>query len=137
VNGAVWMSSTRWPLKDKLGRSDFLTVRVDRLQRLPDTDIAWANPAKRPAQAAILGGNSTINGAMTGATAGGNAAGEALASTGRSTDSALTVTANKTSGALGTATRNTGHALRTSWRAVRNAVGGGDTPPTPETEKPK
>jgi hypothetical protein len=137
VNGAVWMSSTRWPLKDKLGRSDFLTVRVDRLQRLPDTDIAWANPAKRPAQAAILGGNSTINGAVTGTTAGGSAAAEALTTTGRSTDTALTVAADKTSSALGTATRNTGHALGASWHAVRKALGGGDAPPAPKTEKPQ
>jgi hypothetical protein len=71
MGGAVWAGSARWPLADKLGRSDFAAVRTERLERLPATDIAWTNPAKRPAQAAILGGNSTVDGAITGVTAGG------------------------------------------------------------------
>jgi hypothetical protein len=129
MNGAVWINSSRWPLTDKLGRSDFLAARTDRLQRLPETDIAWANPAKRPAQAAILGGNSAVDGAI----AGGGAAGSALAVSSRSTDSALTVTADKTGTALGTATRKTGHALSTSVHAVKKALGGS----TKSQEQPK
>jgi hypothetical protein len=120
MNGAVWMSSPRWPLTDKLGRSDFIAARVERLERLPATDIAWANPAKRPEQAVILGGNSAI----TGAAVSGSAAGSALVVSGRSTDSALTVTADKTGSALGTATRQTGHALNTSFHAVKKALSG-------------
>ena len=127
MNGAVWMSSSRWPLKDKLGRTDFLTARVDRLQRLPETDIAWANPAKRPAQVAILGGNS----AVTGASVGGDATGSALATSGRSTDSALTVAGDKTGTALEKATHNTGHALGAGVRAVKKALGGDKQPAEP------
>jgi hypothetical protein len=124
VNGAVWMNSSRWPLKDKLGRSDFLTARVDRLERLPETDIAWANPAKRPEQAAILGGNNAIDGAIVGA----DSTARALATTNRSTDSALTVAGSKTGSALGSATRNTGHALGTTFHAVKKALGGSKKP---------
>jgi hypothetical protein len=122
MGGAAWASSARWPLVDKLGRSDFVAVRTERLERLPATDIAWANPAKRPAQAAILGGNSTVDGAITGVTAGGGA----VAVGGRSTDSALTVAGDKTGTALGTAARGTGHALGKSLRAVKKALGGKD-----------
>lgn len=112
MNGAVWSSSPRWPgpLSGKLDRSDFLTERVARLERLPDTDVAWANPAKRPAQGAILGGNAAIDGALTG---------------GRSTDTALSIASDKSGNAIGTAARSTGHALSKSWRNVRKALGAG------------
>jgi hypothetical protein len=115
--GAVWMSSPQWPLKDKLGRSDFLTARVDRLQRLPDTDIAWANPAKRPEQAVIHSGSATGDALEK--------SGGALATSGRNTNSAMTLTADKTGNALGKATRGTGRALGSSVHAVRKALGMG------------
>ncbi len=120
MNGAAWTSSTHWPLRDKLLRSDFTPERLARLQRLPTTDIAWANPAKRPAQAAILGGNTAMDGTLKG----GGATATALAVGGRSTDSALTVASDKTSGALGKATRSTGHALSKTLHSVRHAVDG-------------
>jgi hypothetical protein len=120
MNGAVWMASTRWPLKDKITRSDFPATRIAMLSKLSDADIAWANPAKRPAQAAILGANSGIDGALTGASAAGNA----LANSGQSTDVALSLATDKTGNALGTATRSTGHAISKSLRAVRKALGG-------------
>ena len=129
MNGAIWMASTRWPLKDKITRSDFPPVRIAMLDKLNNTDIAWANPAKRPAQAAILGANSGISGAATGASATGNA----LATSGQSTDVALSLATNKTGNALGTATRSTGHAIGKSLHAVRKALGGEKhTQPEPE-----
>ncbi len=115
MTGAVWMSSTQWPLKDKLGRSNFLTARVNRLQRLPDTDIAWANPAKRPEQELIHSGSATGDALAT--------SGSALATSGHNTDSALTLTADKTGNALDKAARSTGHALGSSVHAVRKALG--------------
>jgi hypothetical protein len=112
VDGAVWVSSPQWPLADKMRRSDFTEARVERLERLPDTDVAWANPAKRPAQAAIYGGNSTING---------------LAVSGRNTDTALVLANDNTGKALDTAGRNTGNALTKSYRNVVKALGGAAT----------
>jgi hypothetical protein len=82
---------------------------VRRIKRLPDTDIAWANPAKRPAQAAIYGGNSALGGIATG---------------GRSTDTALVLANDSTGRALGKAQDRTGDALKKSWHSVIKAVGG-------------
>ncbi|WP_263419695.1 hypothetical protein [Terriglobus albidus] len=111
MNGAVWLSSIEWPLSAKLSRSDFLEKRVARIERLPDTDIIWANPAKRPAQATILGANAGIGGAATGA---------------RATDTALSIADSSTSSALDTTVDKTGKALKNSsrnvWKAVKKSV---------------
>jgi hypothetical protein len=64
MNGAVWSHSAVWPLAAKMRRSDFPAERTSLLEREPETNIVWANPEKRPAQAAILGGNATIDGTM-------------------------------------------------------------------------
>jgi hypothetical protein len=109
MDGAVWVSFAGWPLKDKMRRSDFSAARVERLERLPETDVAWANPAKRPAQAAIYGGNSALNGVAVG---------------GHNTDTALVLANERTSGALDTAQKNTGNALTKSYRNVVKALGG-------------
>jgi hypothetical protein len=109
ADGAIWIASTRWPLTDKMRRTDFTETRLRRLERLPDTDVAWANPAKRPAQAAIYGGNSALNGVATG---------------GRSTDTALVLANESTGEALGKAQHNTGDALKKSYRNVIKALGG-------------
>ncbi|SDF70736.1 hypothetical protein [Terriglobus roseus] len=124
MNGAVWMTSTQWPLMDKVSRSDFTDARLERLLRLPTTDVAWATPEKRPAQGAILGGNAAIDGALTGA---------------RSTDTAIAIAGSHTGSALGTATHATGHALSRSLHAVGKALGASTTSPTTEsaTDDPK
>jgi hypothetical protein len=109
MNGAVWVSSPMWPLMEKMRRSDFGETRIERLERLPDTDVAWANPQKRPAQAAIYGGNSALNGVAVG---------------GHNTDTALVLANDKTSGALDKAQKNTGNALTKSYRNVVKALGG-------------
>jgi hypothetical protein len=114
MNGSVWIASTQWPLMDKVSRSDFTDARLQRLLRLPVTDVAWANPEKRPAQGAILGGNAAIDGALTGV---------------RSTDTAITIAGSHTGGALGTATQATGHALSRSLHAVGKALGASTTAP--------
>ena len=112
VDGAVWVASSQWPLADKMRRSDFPEARLTRLERLPESDVAWANPAKRPAQAAIYGGNSAVNG---------------IAAGGRSTDTALVLANGNTGRALGKAQRNTGNALSRSYKNVVKAVGGAAT----------
>ncbi|HEX2917310.1 MAG TPA: hypothetical protein VHN81_02260 [Edaphobacter sp.] len=109
ADGAIWAASPRWPLGEKMRRTDFTGPRVHRLERLPETDIAWANPGKRPAQAAIYGGNSALNGIATG---------------GRSTDTALVLANDSTGRALGKAQGRTGYALKKSWHSVIRAVGG-------------
>lgn len=110
MNGANWVKSPAWPLAEKMRRSDFIDARVNRLLQLPQTDVAWANPEKRPAQAAILGGNATIDGTLVGL---------------RSTDTAMSLASDKTGGALGTAKRATGHALGKSFHAIGKALDAG------------
>ncbi|MGO4516434.1 hypothetical protein AB4Y89_11615 [Terriglobus sp. 2YAB30_2] len=111
MNGMVWLNSIEWSLSSKLSRSDFPEMRVARVERLPETDIVWANPAKRPAQATILGANAGIGGAATGI---------------RATDTALDVANSSTSSALDTTAGKTGKALKTSsrnvWKAVKKSV---------------
>jgi hypothetical protein len=111
MNGSVWSASAIWPgpLSNKMVRSDFPSERTSRLDRLPKMDVAWANPAKRPAQAAILGGGSAIDGAVVG---------------GESTGMAIAVAGQQSGSALDTAAHSTGHALGKSWHAVRKALGG-------------
>jgi hypothetical protein len=111
MNGIVWLASPEWPLSDKLQRTDFTDTRVSRVQSLPGTDVVWANPSKRPAQAAILGANTGIAGATLGA---------------RSTDTALVTADANTASALGQSASSTGHALKSSsrnvWKALKNSV---------------
>lgn len=112
VDGAAWVVSRQWPLADKMRRSDFPEARLTRLERLSESDVAWANPAKRPAQAVIYGGNSTVNGIAVG---------------GRNTDTALVLANDNTDKALGKAGKNTGNALTKSYKNVRKALGDATT----------
>jgi hypothetical protein len=107
MNGASWALSPEWPLAAKLRRSDFSEVRTQRLDRVSQTDIAWVNPGKRPAQAAILQGNNTVAGVGTGLQA---------------TDTALTVANSDTGEALHSASGNTGNALARAYRNVKKAL---------------
>jgi hypothetical protein len=123
MNGALWANSPRWPLAEKMGRTDFTPTRTARLDALPRTDIAWANPALRPQEAAIAGGNAAIDGSILG----GSSTSNALALSNRRTDTALVVAGNDTGNFLSGATRSTGSALGKSYRNVRKALGSAAT----------
>jgi hypothetical protein len=107
MNGATWTSSPEWTLASKMSRSDFGDVRTARVDQLPVTNIAWANPGKRPMQAAIRGGNSTLNGVAIG---------------GRATDSALDLADSETAKALDNASNSTGSSLSKTFRGVGKAL---------------
>jgi hypothetical protein len=107
MNGATWANSQEWPLASKLRQSDFADPRTARLEALPETDIAWANPEKRPMQAAILGGNNAIGGVATGLQA---------------TNTALVLADAHTSNAMNGATNNTEDALSRTYRSVKKAL---------------
>ncbi len=117
MNGAVWLNSKEWPLTEKMSRSDFSQARLVRVNHLPGSDVAWANPQKRPAQAALLGANAGLGGAATGVVAAGTAVDKAN---------------HSTSHALQTSTRNTGHALSRAYHAVTHALDKDKQPGTPE-----
>jgi hypothetical protein len=107
MNGATWAGSHQWPLPDKMGRSDFAAARLRRLDQLPATSIAWANPG-------TPGMKSTIRVADTvrGSTAGGLNA----------TSVALDTAQLNTEDALGTASGSTGRGLSKSARGVKKAL---------------
>jgi hypothetical protein len=119
MNGAAWVKAPHWPLAEKMGRTDFTASRTARVDALPLTDIAWANPALRPQEAAIAGGNAAIDGTLLG----GSSTSNALALSNRRTDTALVVAGNDTGNALSGAARSTGSALGKSYRNVRKALG--------------
>jgi hypothetical protein len=119
MNGAVWINSPDWPLADKMRRSDFTEARLVRINDLPVTSIAWANPDKRPMQAAIRGGKNTLGGVAAGSRATGTALDLADANTAHALSSAMGSSYNGIAMAL----RGVGKALRTTTRKVGGAIG--------------
>ena len=111
MNEIAWLHFPQWPLEEKMLRSDFSEERLRRVDGLPQTDVVWANPSKRPAQAAILGANAGIGGAAAGT---------------RATDTALVISSDRTGSALGKASGRTGDALgkssRDVWGALKKSV---------------
>jgi hypothetical protein len=116
MNGALWISSSRWPLTTKMIRTDFQPLAVTRLESLPESDIAWVNPAKRPAQSTIAAGDSTI---------------DALVTSNQNTDTALSTAGGATGNALDKTYGNVKHGLGTSARHVGKFLRHGtrDAPP--------
>ncbi len=107
MNGAVFIGSTKWPLSDKMTRSNFPNESLARLEALPPTDIAWFNPGHHPAQG-IISVSSTTE--------------QALANSSENTSTAISIASDSTGTALGKSYRNTTHALGTSARRVRKAL---------------
>jgi hypothetical protein len=108
MNGALWIASSRWPLSTKMARTDFQPAVVARLERLPASDIAWVNPGRRPAQATVAAGDSTVN---------------ALAASNRNTDTAVSNAGNATGSALGKTYRNVTRSLGASAHGVGKFLG--------------
>ena len=107
VGGATWAADPQWPLADKMRRSDFADARIARFDQFSATTVLWANPQKRPYQAAIHGGHSTVAGVATGA---------------RATDAALDLADVKTGNALTNASNSTGNGLAKSYSGVKKAL---------------
>jgi hypothetical protein len=108
MNGAIWISSSRWPLTTKMARTDFQPAAVNRLENLSQSDIAWVNPAKRPAQSTIAAGDSTI---------------DALVVSNQNTDTAISTAGDATGNALDRSLVKVKHALGASSRGVGKFLG--------------
>ena len=113
MNGTVWAVSPEWTLGAKLARSDFEPDVLARLEQLPETDIAWVYPSKRPAQATIAAGGSTA---------------DALAMSNRKTDTAISLAGDKTGNALDLSYDKVARSLRNSARNVGRFLNGGRVP---------
>jgi len=128
MNGSVFISSAQWPLMVKMSKTDFPPDPVARLNQLPDTDIAWFNAGKHPAQGIIANSNAT-NQALAGSAQNTTSA---LAAAGTSTGTAISVTKDGTGNALQKSYKNTKHGLGASAKRVGEALH-----LKKKTEKPK
>jgi len=119
MNGAEFVRADGWPLAAKMKQTNFPAEPVARLERLPETEIAWFHPGRHPMQG-VIGISSSTEGAI------GKGAGETGASldlAGDSAGDAISVAGESTGGALGTSYRKTKRALGRSVRGVRRALG--------------
>lgn len=118
MNGSVFISSAEWPLSEKMSSSNFPPGPIGRLERLPDSDIAWYNAGKHPIQPVIAAVASTEQAIGNG----GHNTTSALSAAGSSTDTAISVAGDSTGNALEKSYKNTRHALVTSARHVGQAL---------------
>ena len=108
MNGSVFIASSEWPLMDKMSKTDFPPDPVARLNRLPETDIAWFNAGKHPAQGIIANSSSTQ---------------QALAGSARNTTSALSTATTSTDIAISVTQDSTGNALEQSYKQTKHSLG--------------
>lgn len=108
MNGSTFIESVEWPLAAKMSSSNFPPDPIARLQNLPDTDIAWFNAGRHPAQQVISVSSAT---------------GQALASSGHNTTSAIAGAGGNTDTAISVAGDSTGNALQKTYRNTRHALG--------------
>jgi hypothetical protein len=108
MNGSLFISSPAWPLAGKMANTNFPAGPVARLNQLPDSDIAWFNAGRHPAQGVIAVSSSTE---------------QAIASSGQNTTSAISVAGGSTNTAVSTAGDSTGDALQKSYRNTKHALG--------------
>jgi hypothetical protein len=128
MNGSVFIASSEWPLLDKMSHTNFPPEPIARLNKMPDTDIAWFNAGKHPAQGVISVSSSTeqvIAGGASRTTL-------SLSKAGTSTDVAISVAQDDTGNALQKSYRHTKHALGTTARHIGKALH-----PQQNSEKPQ
>jgi hypothetical protein len=119
MNGSLFISSKEWPLMAKMTSSNFPSAAVARLNQLPETDIAWFNAGRHPAQG-VIARSSVTEQAIAG---GGRNTTTAISLAGASTSDALSTASDSTGDALSAAGDSTGNALQKSYRHTRNALG--------------
>jgi hypothetical protein len=119
MNGSAFIASRRWPLASKMTTSNFPPGPIQRLNQLPETDIAWFNPGRHPAQGIIRNSSSTEQALASSS----RNSGTAISLAGSSTGAALYKAGSSTGGALSTASDSSGNALQKSFRHTRHALG--------------
>lgn len=107
MNGALWVSSPRWPLAAEMAESDFPAAPLARLRTLPSADIAWFHPGRHPAQGVISISASTADALGSS----GEDTIKAVSLANGSTGNALAKSYHKTAGAVENSARHVGHAL--------------------------
>ena len=128
MNGSEFVSSSRWPLAEKMASTNFPVAAVTRLESLPETDIAWFHPGRHPAQGIIAISSSTGHAIGRG----GHDADGAIARSGRFGGRVISVAEDSTGNALGKSYRKMVHTLGVSARHVGKALGMTPKPPPAE-----
>ena len=128
MNGSVFIASSEWQLMNKMSNTNFPPEPIARLNRLPETDIAWFSAGKHPAQGIIANSSSTQQALAAGA----RNTTSALATVATSTGTAISVTQDSTGNALQNTVRSTGHGLGVSARHVAKALHLTRKPATPQ-----
>ncbi|HEV2485513.1 MAG TPA: hypothetical protein VGT08_08270 [Terracidiphilus sp.] len=118
MNGSVFIASREWPLIEKMTNTNFPPEPLARLNKMPDTDIAWFNAGRHPAQGIIANSNATEQAIADGAShttsslaKAGSATGVAISVAQDDTGNALQKTYSQTKHALGTSAKHAGKAL--------------------------
>jgi hypothetical protein len=117
MNGATFIASSQWPLMAKMTASNFPADSLERIDSLPDSEIAWVTPGKHPVQG-VIADSSVVS--------------DALTVSGKETSDALSSANGSTGNALGSSYKNTKHALGLSARAVGRALGVKPKDPDPK-----
>ena len=108
MNSSVFIASSEWPLMDKMSNTNFPPEPIARLNQIPDTDIAWFNAGKHPAQGIIANSSSTE---------------QVIAGGASHTTSSLSKAGTSTGGAISVAQDDTGNAIQESYRRTKHALG--------------
>jgi hypothetical protein len=119
MDGSEFVGSSGWPLAQKMQQSNFPAEPVARLERLPETEIAWFRPGRHPMQG-VIGISSTTEGAIG---KGASETGSSLDVAGDSASDAISVAGDSTGNALVTSYRKTKRALGKAGRGVGGAIG--------------
>jgi hypothetical protein len=108
MNSSVFIASSEWPLMDKMSNTNFPPEPIARLNQIPDTDIAWFNAGKHPAQGIIANSSSTE---------------QVIAGGASHTTSSLSKAGTSTGVAISVAQDDTGNAIQESYRRTKHALG--------------
>ena len=114
MNGSAFIASDAWPLEGKMMGSNFPAGPLARLNLMPETEIAWFNAGRHPAQGVIAVSATTE---------------DAIANSGANTTEAMDLAGESTGNALQKSYEKTKHALGKSMRSVGDAL---DVTPKPE-----
>ena len=108
MNGSLFIASTAWPLADKMAATNFPPLVLARLSQLPDSEIAWFNEGRHPAQGVIAISSATE---------------QALAGSGSNTIAGIPSAAAATDSSISVASDSTGNAFQKSYRGTIHALG--------------
>lgn len=128
MNDSLFIASSEWPLLSKMSNTNFPPEPIARLNHLPDTDIAWFNAGRHPAQQIVAVSSSTKDAIADGT----NHTTSALSNAGMSTDTAISVAQDAAGNALQRSYTRTRHALCTSAKHVGEALQLRQKPVKPE-----